>query len=105
MSAVTALFHVLVPTATIFFNVASCVVSTLIVNGEDEHGLFPLRGWLLMDRHLLFILSWLIALFRGCSSTSRSRAFGLLDCRHVEQSLHLVSDAPCLGVRWLGHVS
>ena len=105
VSAVTALFRVPVPTATIFFDVASCVVSTLVVDGEDECGLFPSRGWLLMDRHLLFVLGWLIALFSGRSSTSRSRAFGLLNCRHLEQSLHLVSDAPCLGVRRLWHVS
>jgi len=29
----------------------------------------------------------------------------LLNRRHLEQSLHLVSDAPCLGVRGLGHVA
>jgi hypothetical protein len=85
----------------ILFNVASCVVSTLVVSGEDERGLFPSWGWLLMDRHLLFVLGWLIALFGGPSSTSRSRAFGVLNCRHLEQSLHLISDASCLGVRRL----
>jgi len=58
-----------------------------------------------MDRHLVFVLGWLIVLFGGRSSTSRSRAFGLLNCRHLEQSLHLVSDASCLGVRRLWHVS
>jgi hypothetical protein len=41
----------------------------------------------------------------GHSSTSRGRALGLLNRRHLEQSLHLVSDAPCLGVRGLRHVS
>jgi hypothetical protein len=70
MCAVTALFRVPMPTASILFNVASCVVSTLIVDGEDERGLFRLGGWLLMERHLLFILGWLIALFSGSSSTS-----------------------------------
>jgi len=105
MGAVTALFRIPVPTATILFNVASCVVSTLVVDGEDESGLFPLRGRLLMDRHLFFVLGWLIVLFSGCSSTSRSRAFGLLNYRYLEQSLHLVSDASSLGVRWLWHVS
>jgi len=93
MGTVTALFRVPVPTSTILFNVASRVVSTLVVDGEDERGLFPSRGLLLMDRHLLFILGWLIVLFSGRSSTSRSRAFGLLNCRHLEQSLYLISDA------------
>jgi len=104
MCAVTALFRVPVPTATILFDVASRVVSTLVVDGEDERGLFTSRVWLLMDRYLLFVLGWLIVLFSGRSSTSRSRAFGFLNCRHLEQSLHLVSDAPRLGVRWLRHV-
>ena len=58
-----------------------------------------------MDRHLLFILGWLIALFSTCPSTSGGRALCLLNCRYLEQSLHLVSDAPCLGVRGLGHVT
>ena len=58
-----------------------------------------------MDRHLLFVLGWLIALFSGRSSTSRSRAFGLLNCRYLEQSLHSISDASGLGVRRLWHVS
>jgi len=98
VSAVTALFRVPVPTATIFLDVTSGVVSTLVVDGEDERGLFPSRGWLLMDRYLLLVLGWLIALFSGRSSTSRSRALGLLNCRYLEQSLHLVSDAPRLGV-------
>jgi len=104
MGAITALFRVPIPTATILFNVASCVVSTLVVDGEDERSLFCSRGWLLMDRHLLFVLGRLIALFSGSSSTSRSRAFGLLNCRHLEQSLHLVSDASSLGVRRFWHV-
>jgi len=49
MGAVTAFFCVPVPTATIFFYIASCVVSSLVVDGEDECGLFSSRGWLLMD--------------------------------------------------------
>jgi len=49
MGAVSALFRVPVPTASILFNVASRVVSTLIVDGENERGLSPSRGWLLMD--------------------------------------------------------
>jgi len=49
MGAVTAFFRVPVPTAMILFDVASCVVSTLVVDGEDERGLFSSRGWLLMD--------------------------------------------------------
>jgi hypothetical protein len=77
MGAVTVLFRVPIPTATILFNVVSCVMSTLVVDGEDERGLSCSRGWLLMDRLLLFVLGWLIALFSGSSSTSRSRAFGL----------------------------
>jgi len=49
MSAVTALFRVPMPTATILFNVASCIVSTMVVSEEDERGIFPSRGRLLMD--------------------------------------------------------
>jgi len=49
MGTVTALFRVPVPTVSILFNVASRVVSTLIVDWENERGLFPSRGWLLMD--------------------------------------------------------
>jgi len=49
MGAVTAFFRVPVPTVTILFNIASCVVSSLVVDGEDERGLFPSRGRLLMD--------------------------------------------------------
>jgi len=98
MGAVTTLFRVPVPTVTILFNVASCVVSMLVVDGEDERSLFPPRGRLLMDRHLIFVLGWLIVLFSGRSSTSRSRAFGLLNCRYLEQSLHLISDVSSLGV-------
>ena len=59
---------------------------------------FSLEGGLLMDRHLLFVLGRLITLFCGHSSTSRGRALGLLNRRHLEQSLHLVSNAPRLGV-------
>jgi hypothetical protein len=44
MGAVTALFRIPVPTSTILFNVASCVMSMLVVSGEDERGLFPSRG-------------------------------------------------------------
>ena len=105
MGAVTALFRVPVPTTTILFNVASCIVSTLVVDGEDERGLFPSRGRLLMDRYLLFVLGWLIMLFCSCPSTSGGRAFRLLNYRHLDQSLHLVSNAPCLGIRGLGHIT
>jgi len=49
MGTITALFRVPVPTASILFNVASRVMLTLIVEGEKERGLFPSRGWLLMD--------------------------------------------------------
>jgi hypothetical protein len=82
----------------ILVDVASRVVSSLVVGGEDVCGLFPSRGRLLMDRHLLFVLGWLIAFFSSCPSTSGGRAFCLLYCRHLEQSLHLVSDAPRLGI-------
>jgi len=105
MGAVTALFCVPVSTATILLNVASCVVLMLVVRGEDERGLLPSRGRLLMDRHLFSVLGRLVVLFGGRSSSSRSRTFGLLNCRHLEQSVYLVSDASCLGVRWLWHVS
>jgi len=105
MGAVTALLCVPIPTASIFVGVTSCVVLTLVVNGEDECGLFPSRGWLLMDRHLHFVLGWLVALFNSCPSTSGGRALYFRNHRHLEQSLHLISDAPCLGVRGLGHVA
>jgi len=49
MCTVTALFRVSVPAASILFDVMSCVVSTLIVDGEDESGLSSSRGRLLMD--------------------------------------------------------
>jgi hypothetical protein len=49
MRAVTALFRVSVPAASIFFDVVPRVVSTLIVDGEDESGLSASRGRLLMD--------------------------------------------------------
>jgi hypothetical protein len=98
VGAITALFCVSISTTTILVDVTSCVVSSLVVNGEDECGLFPSRGRLLMDRHLLFVVGRLITLFCGRSSTSRGRALGLLNCRHLEQSLHLVSNASRLGV-------
>jgi len=107
VGAVTALFCVPISTATILVDVASRVVPSLVVDGvvEDECCLFPSRGRLLMDRHLLFILGRLITLFCGCSSMSRGRALGLLNCRYLEQSLHLVSNASCLRVRWFGHIA
>jgi len=49
VSAVTALFRVPISTATILVDVASCFVSSLVVDGEDDRGLFPSRGRLLMD--------------------------------------------------------
>jgi len=49
MGAVTAFLRVPIPTATILVDVASRVVSSLVVDGEDECGLFPSRGRLLMD--------------------------------------------------------
>jgi len=49
MRAVTALFRVPVPTASILFDVMPRVVSTLIVDGGDESGISSSRGWLLMD--------------------------------------------------------
>jgi len=107
VGAVTTLFCIPISTATILVDVASCVVSSLIVDGvvEDECCLLPSRGWLLMDRHLLFVLGRLLTLLRGCSSTSRGRALGLLNCRHLEQSLYLVSNASRLGIRRFGHIA
>jgi len=105
MGAVTALFRIPIPTATILIDVASRVVSSLVVDGEDERGLFPSRGRLLMDRYLLFVVGRLIALLCGRSSTSRSRAFGLLNRCYLEQSLHIVSNVSCLGIRRLGHIA
>jgi len=49
MCAVTALFRISVPAASILFDVMPRVVSTRIVDGEDESGLSSSRGWLLMD--------------------------------------------------------
>jgi len=51
VGAVTSLFCVPIPTSSILIDVASCVVSSLVVDGvvEDERCLFPSRGWLLMD--------------------------------------------------------
>jgi hypothetical protein len=55
MRAITTLFRVSMSTASIFFDVVPRVVSTLIVDREDETGLSTSRGRLLMDRHLLFV--------------------------------------------------
>jgi len=49
MCAVTALFRVSVSTASILFDVMLRVVSTLIVDGENESGLSTSRRRLLMD--------------------------------------------------------
>jgi len=49
MCAVTALFCVSVPAASILFDVMPRVVSTLIVDGENESGLSASRWRLLMD--------------------------------------------------------
>jgi len=49
MCTVTALFRVNVPAASILFDVKPRVVSTLIVDEEDESGLSSSRGRLLMD--------------------------------------------------------
>jgi len=86
VGAVTTLFCVPISTVTVFVDVTPCVVSLLIVDGvvEDERCLLPSRGWLLMDRHLLFVSGRLITLLHGRSSTSRGRALGLLNCRHLE---------------------
>jgi len=107
VGAVTVVFCIPILTATILVDVASGVVSSLVVDGvvEDECCLFSSRGRLLMDRHLLFILGQLITLFCGRSSTSRGRALGLLNCHYLEQSLHLVSNASRLGVRWFVHIT
>jgi len=107
VGTVTALFRVPIPTATILVDVVSCVVSSLVVDGvvEDDCCLFPSRGRLLMYRHLLFALGRLITLFCGRSSTSRGRALGLLNCCHLEQSLHLVSNTSRVGVRRFGHIT
>jgi len=49
MCAVTALFRIPIPTASILFDVMPRVVSTLNVDREDESGLSSSRGRLLMD--------------------------------------------------------
>jgi len=46
---VTALFHVSIPTASIPLDVRPRVVSTLIVDGENECGLSASRRRLLMN--------------------------------------------------------
>jgi len=73
VGALTTLFCVPITTTAVLIDVTSCVVSSLVVDGmvEDEGCLFPSRGRLLMHRHLLFVLGWLIMLFCGCSSASR----------------------------------
>jgi len=49
MCAVTVLFRVPMPVASILFDVVPRVVPTLIVDGENERGIFSSRGWQLMD--------------------------------------------------------
>jgi len=51
VGVVATLFCIPIPTATIFVDIASCVVSSLVVDGMvgDERCLFPSRGRLLMD--------------------------------------------------------
>jgi len=73
VGTVTAFLYVPISTAAMLVDVASCVVLPLIVDGvvEDKRCLLPSRGWLLMDRYLLFVLGRLLTLFRGCPSTSR----------------------------------
>jgi len=84
MGAVTELFRIPIPTASILFDVMPRVMSTLIVDREDKSGLSSSRERLLMDRHLLFVLGRFIALFSGSSPSSRSRAFGLLNRCYLE---------------------
>ena len=107
MGAVTAFLYVPISTATMLVDVASCIVSPLIVDGvvEDKRCLLASRGWLLMDRYLLFVLGRFITLLRGCSSTSRGRALGLLNRCYLKESLHVISNASCLGVRRFGHIA
>jgi len=49
MCAVTALFRIPMPAASILFDVMPRVVSTLIVDGENESSLSASRRRLLMD--------------------------------------------------------
>jgi hypothetical protein len=95
------------PTAAILIDVMSSVMSPLIIDEAllEGHGLSSSRGWSLMDRHFLLVSGWLDVFLCGCPSTPRSRAFGLLGCRHLEQSLHLVSNAPRLGVGRFRHAT
>jgi len=107
VGAVTTLLCVPISTATMLIDVASCVALPLIVDGVVEDKLYFLssRGWLLMDRYLFFVLGRLITLLRGCSSTSRGRAHGVLNRCYLEESQHLVSNASCLGVRRFRHIA
>ena len=77
VGAVTAILCIPISTATMLVDVASCVVSSLIIDRvvEDKCCLVPSRGWLLMDRYLLFVLGRLITLLRGCSSSQIRRAW------------------------------
>jgi len=74
VGAVTALLCIPMSTATILVDVASCVMSPLVIDGVVLDRRCPLssRGWLLVDRYLFFILGQLVTPLRGCSSTSRS---------------------------------
>jgi len=74
VGAVTALLCIPVSTATVLVDVASCIVSSLIINRVvlDWRCLLSSRRWLLMDQHLLLVSGQLVTFFCGCSSASRS---------------------------------
>jgi hypothetical protein len=95
------------PAAAILIDVMSSVVSPLIIDEVllDWHGFSSSRGWSLVDRHLPLVSGWLDTFLHGCPSTPRSRAFGSLGRRHLEQGLHLVSNAQRLGVGRFRHVT
>ena len=104
---VAALLGIPMPAAAILVDVVSSVVSPLIIDEVllDGRGFPSSRGWSLMNRHLPLVSGWLDTFLCGCPPTLRGRAFGLLGYRHLEQSLHLVSNAPRLGVGRFRHVT
>jgi len=100
VGAVAPLLGVPVSAASILVDVVSSIVWSSIVDELllDRDRFLASSWWFLMNRHLPLISGRLEALFYGCPSTLRGQTFSLLGHRHVEQSLHLISNAPRLGV-------
>ena len=106
VDAVAALLCIPMPAAAMLVDVMSSVPPSIIDEALLDRRCFPTsRGWFLMDRYFSLVSGCLDAFFCSRPSTLRGRALGLLSCRHMEQSLHLVSNVPCLGIRRLKHVT